>query len=487
MTSATRADSAVSPVEAPRRGLGARIVDVFRDPLRTFLVIAIPVGVYFALTIPYFGGIDEPAHFYRSYQISTGHFVPDKIKGSDFSGVCVPRDLVAEVQGYQRAYFKHLVSLFPDVFSKQPAAPAPARQPQCSARDEQFMTFSTFGSPVPYAPQAATLLVVRELGGGAGAMLLAGRFVLLAVYIAIVAIAIRRSPRGRWALAAVALIPVAVFQSASSLSHDAITTAVALLVVSSALRALDPPEGVTTRSLLVEAALLSALLGLCKPTYVVVAGCYLLPLLGPRERRARLWGLAPAAAVGVVVTLVWNQIVGDLWRTDSTYFGIRPQPSARKHDLLTAPWHFAADAVRTVPDQFWEWLKGLWGVGPSVTHWPSAVIVIAVLLFIAVSLQHDRDEPRHLDVAQIGLLALLFIVGTALVFAANWIYWTTPGDDVVNGVQARYFVPLLVLLPLMIGTPRVRWLAARDTRFPLAILLVPFFILFAATVTFRMH
>jgi multisubunit Na+/H+ antiporter MnhB subunit len=219
----------------------------------------------------------------------------------------------------------------------------------------------------------------------------------------------------------------------------------------------------------------------------VVAGCYLLPLLGSRERRARLWGLAPAAAVGVVVTLVWNEIVGDLWRTDSTYFGIRPEPSARRHDLLTAPWHFTADAVRTVPDQFWEWLKGLWGVGPSVTHWPGVVIAVGVLLFIAVSLQHDRDEPRRLDFPQIGLLALLFVIGTTLVFAANWIYWTTPGDDTVNGVQARYFVPLLILLPLMIGTPRLRVLSSRDTRMPLAVLLVPFFILFAVTVTFRMH
>ena len=66
---------------------------------------------------------------------------------------------------------------------------------------------------------------------------------MLAVYVAIVAFAIRRSPRGRWALCAVALIPVAVFQSASSLSPDAFTNAVALLVVSSALRALDPPDG----------------------------------------------------------------------------------------------------------------------------------------------------------------------------------------------------------------------------------------------------
>ena len=82
-------------------------------------------------------------------------------------------------------------------------------------------------------------------------------------------------------------MPVAVFQSASSLSHDAFTTAVAILVVSSALRALDPPEGATAKALIIEALVLSALLGMCKPVYVVIAGLYLLPLLGPATSHER--------------------------------------------------------------------------------------------------------------------------------------------------------------------------------------------------------
>jgi uncharacterized membrane protein len=462
----------------------ARLVAVFRDPVRTFVVLGLVVGGYLVLAVPYFGGIDEPAHFFRTYQISTGQLVPEKIAGSDFSGVCAPKDLVAEVERYKHSYLKHLLSL-----AGIDALPTPLSTPQrhCPSKSDAPETFSTFGSPVPYAPQALAILVAREVGAGARGMLPAGRLALLAAYVTIVAFAIRRAPRARWALAATALIPVAVFQSASSLSPDAFTTAVALLVVSSALRALDPPAGVTPRHLIVEAVLLSALLGMCKPAYVVVAGCYLLPLLGSRERRAKLWGLAPAAASGVVVSLVWNEIVGGLWRTDATLFGARPDPPARRHDLVTAPWHFAADAARTVPSQFWDWLKGLWGVGPSVTNWPGAVIVVAVVLFVLVSLQHDRDEPPPFGWLQRGLLLVVFVIGMTLVFAAIWIYWTTPGDDEIGGLQARYFVPLLVLLPLMVGTPRVRWLGAREARFPLAVLLVPFVVAFAASVAFRMR
>src|SRR5262245_13306530 len=213
MTSATRAPTTRESVAepGPRRAVDA-VVGVFRDPLRTFVVLALVVGGYLVFTVPYFGGIDEPAHFYRTYQITTGQFVPEKVKGSDFSGACIPVGLVDDVAGYQRAYFKHLVSLDREAFARLGTAPvAPdsgaTRPPQCT-RDERFITFSTFGSPVPYVPQAAAILVARGAGLGAGGMLLAGRIVLLGAYVAVVAVAIRRAPRARWGLCATALIPV---------------------------------------------------------------------------------------------------------------------------------------------------------------------------------------------------------------------------------------------------------------------------------------
>jgi hypothetical protein len=47
-------------------GAGHRLVAIFRDPCRTFLVVAIVVGGYLACVVPHFGGIDESGHFYRA-------------------------------------------------------------------------------------------------------------------------------------------------------------------------------------------------------------------------------------------------------------------------------------------------------------------------------------------------------------------------------------------------------------------------------------
>jgi hypothetical protein len=143
--------------------------------------------------------------------------------------------------------------------------------------------------------------------------------------------------------------------------------------------------------------------------------------------------------------------------------------------------------VRTVWHETWTWLEGLWGVGPSVTSWSAIVIAIGVIVYLVVALQRDRDEPPGLDLWQRGLVVLVLLAGLALVLVANYLYWTTPGDDVITGVQARYLEPLLVLIPVAVGGIDVRWLRARDAAFPLAVLLVPFLSAFCLTLALRMH
>jgi hypothetical protein len=134
-----------------------------------------------------------------------------------------------------------------------------------------------------------------------------------------------------------------------------------------------------------------------------------------------------------------------------------------------------------------NWLEGLWGVGPSVTDWPWIVIAVGVAAYLVVSLQRDRDEPPNLDGWQRGLVVLVLLAALALVLVANYLYWTTPGNDVITGVQARYLEPLLVLIPVALGGIDARWLRARDATVPLAVLLVPFLALFCVTLALRMH
>jgi Predicted membrane protein (DUF2142) len=495
----TVAEPTVAPESgSPRRGRD--LLGWFRSPLKTFLVLAIAAGVYLVCVVPHFAGIDEPAHFYRSYQISTGTFLPEKEGSKGFGGACIPRDVIRAQRADSRVFAAHnLQGLIDPETGKQIVYDPGPIQACPTDPSEGFITFSTFPSFVPYLPQAASVFVTRNLGLDTDAMLIIARFVVLAMYVALVAVAIARSPRSKWALAAVGLVPVAVFQSASSISHDAFTTAIALVVVSSALRALDPPEGTSTRALVIEAVLLSAVLGSVKPVYVVIAGLYLLPLLGPKRaeasegvvgapRRTDRWPLVFAPVVGVVATVLWNLSAGDVWKTDAGYFNIAVDDVTQKHELLHRPWDFGVDLVRAGYHELWHWVTQPFTVGPSVTSGPAILAILCVVIYAVSSLQRARAEaPAPLGWLQRVLILLAFLIGVVLIGAANYIYWTPPGLDRVEGIQPRYFVPLLVLLPVAIGSLPWKWADTARARVPIPVLLAPTLVAFCAIVTFRMY
>lgn len=478
------------PVDAPASTTSTRARDglgLFRNPLATFLALGAVVGVYLACVVPHFGGIDEPAHFFRSYQISTGTFLPEKIGREGFSGACVPRDVLLEQLRDSSVYAPHVLGLGSDRPSRPIDIDASDVKPCPTDPSQGFVTFSTFGSPVPYLPQSAAIFVGRQLGLGADGLLLVGRFTVLTVYLAIVAVAIARAPRSKWAFCAVGLLPVALFQAAPSVSHDAFTTAIALLVVSSALRALDQPSGTSTRALLIEALVLSAVLGMCKPGYVVIAGLYLLPLVGRHRNRER-WPLVFAPVLGIAMTVVWNAAVSDLWKTDAGYFGIKVDEAAQRHELLNQPWEFGADLARAIVHQLWYWTHTLVTVGESVTAGPAVLAVVALVVYGVTSLlRHRTETSTPLDWWQRGLVVVVFLAGCLLIAIPNYLYWTEPGSNQVRGIQPRYFMPLVVLIPVAIGALPFRWADMGRARFPIPVLLVPTLLGFCVILTYRMY
>jgi hypothetical protein len=471
---------------APARGHD--LLGWFRNPLTTFLLLAITAGVYLVCVVPHFAGIDEPAHFYRSYQISTGTFLPEKFGKAGFGGACIPRDIIRAQRADSKVFADHELKGVVDVETGEPIVYQPGPIPACPGDPSQgLVTFSTFPSPVPYLPQSAAVFAARKLGADTDGMLVVARFAVLAIYVAIVGFAIARAPRSRWALCAAGLVPVAVFQSASSISHDAFTTAVALFVVSSALRALDPPPTATTRALVIEALIASAVLGSCKPMYVVIAALYLLPLLGARRRTDR-WPLVFAPVLGVLASIVWNASAGDVWKTDAGYFFIKVDDVTQKHELLHRPWDFALDLVRTGYHQAWPWLHQPFTVGPSVTRGPAILAVLAIVVYAVSSLQRARDEAADpLGWLHRVLVLLVLFAGVVLIGAANYIYWTPPGLDRVEGIQPRYFMPLLVLVPVAIGSLPWKWADTGRARVPIPALLAPALVVFCVITTFRMY
>ena len=113
-------DTDTAPVEAPARRGRRDLLALFRNPVATFLTLGAIVGVYLVCVVPHFGGIDEPAHFYRSYQISTGTFLPEKYGTQGFSGACVPRDVIRAQRADSLTFLEHLSTLLPGRSASSP-------------------------------------------------------------------------------------------------------------------------------------------------------------------------------------------------------------------------------------------------------------------------------------------------------------------------------------------------------------------------------
>ena len=228
-------------------------------------------------------------------------------------------------------------------------------------------------------------------------------------------------------------------------------------MVSSALRLTDADVETTLGRALGEAVLLSALLAACKPGYIVLAACYLLPLLG-RRRRTAWWPLVFAPVVGVIVSVLWNEAVGGLWRTDADFFGVGVDPARQRSLLLHEPWTFLVAAGRTVGEDLWDWGKGLITLGPSVrgaaTWSPSWSCLRGVGARLGAA-RCPRAAAGSIP-CNAAPLVIVFVVGCLLVLGAQYVYWSVPGADVVGGMQARFFVPLLVLVPIVVLRPPSR-------------------------------
>jgi hypothetical protein len=205
-------------------------------------------------------------------------------------------------------------------------------------------------------------------------------------------------------------------------------------------------------------------------------------------RRTDRWPLVFAPIVGVLVSLVWNASAGDVWKTDAGYFNIRVDDVTQKHELLHRPWDFGADLLRAGYHQLWHWVTQPFTVGPSVTAGPGILAILCVAVYAVASLQRARREaPGPLGWWQRGLILLAFLAGVVLIGAANYVYWTPPGESQVGGIQPRYFVPLLVLLPVAIGALPWRWADTARARLPIPVLLAPTLVVFCVIVTFRMY
>lgn len=417
----------------------------FRPQVERFVFAAICLAtLLFAIITPPFQSPDEDQHYMKALQLAEGRVLPER-RGAE-TGAMLPRaaldlrdvDFPPEEPGvpirYERAAFDR------------------AWHADAGRAGERFGYFPNLAnySPTLYVPQALGLLAGEAIGLPRLGGFYLGRLFNLAAALALLWLALRLLPFGRAALLAVAALPVACYQ-AGSLSADVTINGLGFVGLALALRwghglAARPPAS----AILVAAPLLALAKGVYLP--LMAAG-----LRWPQSRRDRSpWLLLAAMALGVAIFLLWMKISGGgsqtLYSIVSRKTGEATTTAPLGDQLaviLADPLGYARIVTSSMTERAPVYLLQIIGrFGWNTILMPLIAYPLALLMLGAALLR--GAGARFIWEQRLWWLAVaascVLLVETAL-----YLTGTPLAADYVQGVQGRYFLPVLplALLALM--------------------------------------
>lgn len=319
----------------------------------------------------------------------------------------------------------------------------------------QIPTPRSLSYPIEMIPQAIGLTLGRLLNLNFLGVFYLGRLTNLFFFAVCVYFAVKRIPRFKELMTLTALLPMTL-QQAASYSYDAFINGMAFLFIASLIREYAA-EGKMSRKdflwLLIPGALLT-------PAKAVYSALLFLALLIPTRRFGsgkRKWGMTAFAAViclGMLIAVNFPSLYNRILSASSGY----ELQSSMGYSLYTVsfilehPGETGRIFLNTLSSFFPMWMIGCigWALsGLSLTIPMEYVYGFALLLIAAVV--YRKPGEAKITVGQRAAFVGCFAVVVLLTMLALFTGWTPVGDSVVQGVQGRYFLPVLPLLCMAVS------------------------------------
>ena len=329
-------------------------------------------------------------------------------------------------------------------------------------------TGSTFdlGSNPPQVRIAAAIgiTLARLLNLGPYYLIYIGRLFNLAFFICLAFLAYRITPVGKNVFAVVMLLPMTQ-HLAASYSYDAGILALSFLLTALILRALYRKESFSLREG-VELVVVASLLAPCKVIYTLIAfGALLIPSSRFESRRQEVivkGGCLLIVALVVLITRLAG-IVAVSGADSETSGGLdfRGEESGYFYtigDVISSPIKFVIMFLRTMDRLGSFYLLTM--VGSSLGWFQAeiempAFLAIALIVLLLVSVVRADDDDTALSGPMRITGILIFCVGSVAAIASMLFGWTFNTEQLIMGVQGRYFLPFLPLLLLGLRPRRI--------------------------------
>ncbi|HEX6176965.1 MAG TPA: DUF2142 domain-containing protein [Thermoanaerobaculia bacterium] len=401
---------------------------------KAFFVVAVLLGLAWVFVTPAFTVPDERGHFLRGVAIA----------GGDLRTAPRPEAMVIEIDQGLRDFSWRVLSDVDRAWLFDARFRSDAARIRFDGRTATTWVVPLY-TPLPYIPQA--------LVGAAGSLarmrpvivFYAGRIANLVAWMGIIALAIRIAPSCAQLFAVIALLPMSLFLF-GSWSADAASIALAMLFTALVVREASAVDSIP-RSHVFGLAAAAFLLALGKPAYALLTAVV---VAIPRSRFAsRSRYVAMVALVGgaaVIGTLISMEYF------NRAYYNFRPQlpidPAAQASCIRHDPARFADVVARDVRQNVRFYIDQIAGRFAhneiKLQDWVWRTEWIALAIIAATTIARVRPVFR----AAALVIALTSIIA---IITSQYVIWSIVCSDTIQGVQGRYFLPVLPLLGLAVG------------------------------------
>lgn len=277
-----------------------------------------------------------------------------------------------------------------------------------------------------------------------------GRFFNLACYIFFIYWAIRKTPVAKLTFFVAGLLPMAV-HIAASFSYDASTIGISFLFIGWMLDLIYQKEPVKKADVII-CGCLAFFLPQNKLVYTVLIGlCFLIA----KEkwsgfRKIKTCALWIGLSLSGLLLSYSGRIIDEFNRETESW---HPSKGAMTYSfswVLENFWEALQMGVRTLVETgswYWQTMIGSSLSWLNVPVHGYLILVLTVCLFLSVFPIKEKNEVLVARKQKIWISMILFC-GIVLIIL-SMLNWTNVGSDLFQGIQGRYFLPILPLFLLM--------------------------------------
>lgn len=421
---------------------------------KIYLIMVIPLGILYMIANPLGKVPDEDFHARKAMAISKGNF---------FSHANEDGDAVDNLNTKVFELVTRSTSSYEEAINRLKA----------EETDEEIeMKYTTMAlyAPICHLPQGIGMFLARILGGGVSVQCYAARFANFVVAVFLIYNAIKLAPFKKNVVFFLAMLPITLNEIASMAADSlAISMSIFFICYILHLKYNENKKEITNKDIVL-LAISSTVVALCKIVYIPLV---LLLFILPKEK----FGNLKKKNIATISIIAGAVILNLIWLIYCSRFLVTFNPGVdsglQVKYVLRHPITYILTMFRTLNTYGQMFIVHLFGEGIGSFNAQASVlfvfpcIVIAAMLFFV----NDEKDKVKIDVFTKLICLLIFIIIVALIYTSLYVQWTQAKKPIIMGVQARYFLPILLLTAIIFNNNKLIFTEKISYRYILLFLL----------------